>query len=152
MPLTMVIDVPYSGPCPKEASVQAIDRTIPLERRSKIRYPVSLNVKYRTVGRSDRISGVGRTLNMSSGGLLIAADQRTEVGAKVELNVEWPSLLDGMIPLQLVAIGRVVRCLESGFALAFTQYQFRTMSRKLQSISSEGWDGVVPPMIRSAGA
>jgi len=132
--------------------VQAIDRTIPLERRSKIRYPVSLNVKYRTVGRSDRISGVGRTLNMSSGGLLIAADQRTEVGAKVELNVEWPSLLDGMIPLQLVAIGRVVRCLESGFALAFTQYQFRTMSRKLQSISSEGWDGVVPPMIRSAGA
>ena len=132
--------------------MQAIDRTIPLERRSKIRYPVSLNVKYRTVGRSDRISGVGRTLNMSSGGLLIAADQRTEVGAKVELNVEWPSLLDGMIPLQLVAIGRVVRCLESGFALAFTQYQFRTMSRKLQSISSEGWDGVVPPMIRSAGA
>jgi hypothetical protein len=132
--------------------VQAIDRTTPLERRSKIRYPVSLNVKYRTVGRSNRISGVGRTLNMSSGGLLIAADQRTEVGAKVELNVEWPSLLDGSIPLQLVAVGRVVRCLESGFALSFTQYQFRTMSRKLQSLPNDGWDGMDSPMIRSAGA
>jgi len=148
----MVINVPYTASLPKEASVQAIDRTTPLERRSKIRYPVSLNVKYRTVGRSNRISGVGRTLNMSSGGLLIAADQRTEVGAKVELNVEWPSLLDGAIPLQLVAVGRVVRCLESGFALSFTQYQFRTMSRKLQSIPNEGWDGMDAPMIRSAGA
>jgi hypothetical protein len=148
----MVINVPYPVPRPKEASVQAIDRTTPLERRSKIRYPVSLNVKYRTVGRSNRISGVGRTLNMSSGGLLIAADQRTEVGAKVELNVEWPSMLDGSIPLQLVAVGRVVRCLESGFALSFTQYQFRTMSRKLQSLPNDGWDGMDSPMIRSAGA
>ena len=89
---------------------------------------------------------------MSSGGLLIAADQRTEVGAKVELNVEWPSLLDGSIPLQLVAVGRVVRCLESGFALSFTQYQFRTMSRKLQSLPNDGWDGMERPMIRSARA
>jgi len=148
----MVINVPYTASLPKEASVQAIDRTTPLERRSKIRYPVSLNVKYRTVGRSNRISGIGRTLNMSSGGLLIAADQRTEVGAKVELNVEWPSMLDGMVPLQLVAVGRVVRCLEVGFALSFTQYQFRTMSRKLQSLPNESWDGMDAPMIRSAGA
>ena len=91
-------------------------------------------------------------MNMSSGGLLIAADQRTEVGTKIELNVEWPSLLDGMIPLQLVAVGRVVRCLESGFALSFTQYQFRTMSRKLQSITGESWVGAETTMIRSAGA
>jgi len=148
----MVINVPFPVPRSKEALVQAIDRITPLERRSKIRYPVSLSVKYRTVGRSNRISGVGRTLNMSSGGLLIAADQRTELGAKIELNVEWPSLLDGTIPLQLVAVGRVVRCLESGFALSFTQYQFRTMSRKLQSVPSDGWDGLETTMIRSAGA
>ena len=88
---------------------------------------------------------------MSSGGPLIAADQRTEVGAK-KTNVEWPSLLDGSIPLQLVAVGRVVRCLEAGFALSFTQYQFRTMSRKLQSLPNDGWDGHETPMIRSAGA
>ena len=148
----MVTNVPFPVPRPKEASVQAMNRTTPLERRSKIRYPVSLSVKYRTVGRSNRISGVGRTMNMSSGGLLIAADQRTELGAKIELNIEWPSLLDGQVPLQLVAIGKVVRCLESGFALSFTQYQFRTMSRKLQAAPGDGWDGLEPTMIRSAGA
>src|ERR1700685_2997468 len=147
----MVINVPCPVPRPKEASVQAIDRTTPLERRSKIRYPVSLNVKYRTVGRSNRISGMGRTLNMSSGGLLIAADQRTELGAKIELNIEWPSMLDGQIPLQLVAVGKVVRCLESGFALSFTQYQFRTMSRKMLSTPNESWDGMEAAMMRSAG-
>ena len=89
---------------------------------------------------------------MSSGGLLIASDQRTELGARIELNIEWPSMLDGEIPLQLVAVGRVVRCLESSFALSFTQYQFRTMSRKLQSIPAENWGPAEQVMSRSAGA
>jgi hypothetical protein len=89
---------------------------------------------------------------MSSGGLLIEADQQTELGTKIELNVEWPSLLDGTVPLQLVAVGKVVRCIESGFALSFTQYQFRTMSRKLQAAPNDGWDGMETTMIRSAGA
>src|SRR5271163_3129029 len=148
----MVNNVPFTLQRPKEVLVETKNRTTPLERRVKIRYPVSLNVKYRTVGRSNRISGLGRTVNMSSGGLLIAADQHTQLGARVELNIEWPSMLDGLIPLQLVAVGKVVRCLESGFALSFTQYQFRTMSRKLQSMPSDGWDGLETTMIRSAGA
>jgi hypothetical protein len=148
----MAYNVPFTVPRPKEAPVEAIDRSISLERRSKIRYPVALNVRYRTIGKARRISGIGRTLNMSSGGLLIATEQRTEVGARIELNIEWPSMLDGQVPLQLVATGKVMRCLASGFALSFTQYQFRTMSRKLQSILGETWDAVEPVMIRSAGA
>jgi hypothetical protein len=147
----MVNNVPSTMPRPKEALVEAIDRTTPLERRTKIRYPVTLNVRYRTIGRSNRISGMGRTLNMSSGGLLVAADLRTEVGARLELNIEWPSMLDGMIPLQLVATGKIVRCLESGFAISFTRYQFRTMSRKLQATPEDGWEGLETPFIRSAG-
>jgi hypothetical protein len=95
---------------------------------------------------------MGRTVNISSGGLLVEADQRTQVGAKVELNIEWPSLLDGSIPLQLVAVGRVVRCLESGFALAFKEYQFRTLSRKMQAAPGDGWDGMENAMMRSARA
>ena len=149
----MANNVPFTVPCPKEAlAVQAIDRSTPLERRSKIRYPVTLNVRYRTMGRSHRIAGMGQTLNMSSGGLLIHSDQRAELGARIELNIEWPSMLDGQIPLQLVAVGKVVRLLESGFALSFTQYQFRTMSRKLQATPAESWDPAEQVMVRSAGA
>jgi hypothetical protein len=134
----------------KEVLVEAKKGTTPLERRLKIRYPVNLNVRYRTLGRQNRITGLGRTVNMSSGGLLIDADQRTQVGLRLEINVEWPSMLDGLIPLQLVAVGRVVRCLESGFALSFTQYQFRTLSRRLQANPGEGWDGLDTNLIRSA--
>lgn len=117
-----------------------------------MRYPVTLNVRYRTLGRYRRVSGLGRTVNLSSGGILVSSEQKIAVGTRLEVNLEWPSLLDGEIPLQLVALGKVVRCLESGFAVAYTQYQFRTMSRKLQSPPGEGLDATEPTLIRSAGA
>jgi hypothetical protein len=132
--------------------VEAINGTTRLERRSKVRFPVMLNVRYRTIGRFNRITGLARSVNMSSGGILLASEHRMAVGTRLEVNIEWPSLLDGMVPLQLVAFGKVIRCMESGFALSFTQYQFRTMSRKLQSTPADGWDAPEPALIRSAGA
>ncbi len=132
--------------------MEAMKSTTPIERRSKMRYPVTLNVRYRTLGRYRRVSGLGRTVNLSSGGILVSSEQKIAVGTRLEVNLEWPSLLDGEIPLQLVALGKVVRCLESGFAVAYTQYQFRTMSRKLQSPPGEGLDATEPTLIRSAGA
>ena len=131
--------------------MEAMTRTIPLERRSKTRYPIELSVKYRTLGRYHRLTGMGRTSNLSSSGMLIMTEQRMAVGARLELNIEWPSLLDGLIPLQVVAVGKVVRSSDCGFAFAFTQYQFRTLSRKLQSTPTNGWEAA-QPMIRSAGA
>ncbi|HTA72491.1 MAG TPA: PilZ domain-containing protein [Bryobacteraceae bacterium] len=107
-----------------------------IERRSKARYPVKLTVRYRTVGRHQSVNGVGHTLNMSSGGLLVSAQHEVSAGSRLEVNVEWPLLLDGAIPLQLVAHGKVVRCGGSMFAISFAQYQFRTMARMLKSISN----------------
>ena len=104
-----------------------------VERRSKARYPVSLTVRYRTLGRNQRIDGIGQTLNMSSGGLLVSAEQEVSTGARLEINVEWPLLLNGKVPLQLVASGRVVRCGGSMFAVSFAQYQFRTMGKILKT-------------------
>ena len=107
-----------------------------IERRSKARYPVKLTVRYRTVGRHQSVNGVGHTLNMSSGGLLVSAQHEVSAGSRLEVNVEWPLLLDGAIPLQLVAHGKVGRCGGSMFAISFAQYQFRTMARMLKSISN----------------
>lgn len=104
-----------------------------LERRSKARYPVKLTVRYRTVGRSQAVNGVGQTVNMSSGGLLVSAEQEVHAGSRLEVNVEWPLLLNGSVPLQLVAHGKVVRCGGSVFAVSFAQYQFRTMGRILKA-------------------
>jgi len=106
---------------------------IVIERRTKARYPVKLTVRYRTIGRSNSFNGVGQTLNMSSGGLLVSAEQEMPAGLRLEVNVEWPLLLNGTVPLQLVAHGKVVRGAGSEFAISFAQYQFRTMSRVLKA-------------------
>lgn len=112
-----------------EASIQ---NTNNIERRSRIRYPVKLTVRYRTVGRKHHLNGTGQTLNMSSAGLLVWAEHGVSEGARMEVNIEWPLMLDGTVPLQLVAVGKVVRCAESVFAVSFAQYQFRTMGRMLK--------------------
>jgi hypothetical protein len=46
----------------------------------------------------------------------------------MEMSMEWPSLLDGRVPLQLFAVGRVLRRGSSYFAAAFERYEFRTVS------------------------
>jgi hypothetical protein len=110
----------------------AADRAIGAERRVKSRYPLDLSVRFRLLSGSSLHSGAGRTVNMSSGGVLVvtkhvASRHDIRAGAKVEMSFEWPTLLDGRIPLQLLAVGLVVRGGTSDFAVAFERYQFRTM-------------------------
>jgi hypothetical protein len=100
------------------------------ERRAKSRYPLQLNVSYQTMGVADQVDGVGRTVNVSSGGVLINSICTIGEGARVRVVFEWPSLLNGTIPLQLVTLGTVVRRHYSGLAVAFEGYQFRTTGRR----------------------
>jgi len=107
-----------------------------IERRTKVRYPLELNVRYQTLDVSAPIAGAGYTVNMSSNGLLVACHTDLKEGARLKLTIEWPSLLNGNTPLQLVMVGMVVRCTESNFAVAYETYQFRTMSRKTNQPSA----------------
>jgi hypothetical protein len=132
--------------------MEASFSTTIIERRSKARYPVQLTVRYRTVGRNMHVNGVGQTLNMSSGGLLVSADHAISAGLRLEVNVEWPLLLNGRVPLQLVAHGKVVRCGGSMFAVAFAQYQFRTMGRIVKSSGDFESDPMDQFVKRVAGA
>ena len=101
-----------------------------IERRSKMRYPLELNVRYQTLETQASIAGAGQTVNMSSNGLLVAGHAALSEGTRLKLTVEWPSLLNGNTPLQLVTVGSVVRATDSNFAVAFENYQFRTMARR----------------------
>jgi hypothetical protein len=107
-----------------------------IERRFKARYPIELNVRYQTYGQSKPVSGVGRTLNFSSSGVWIAASETVADGARLKLVIEWPSLLNGTTPLQLITLGRVVRSNTSGFAVALDHYQFRTMKRSAKGLAN----------------
>lgn len=91
------------------------------ERRQRSRYSLKLAVRF---GSSE-----GTIVNMSSGGVLIASNNQPPVGELVEMRIEWPSLLDRRIPLQLIVLGRILRRGPSRFAAALERYEFRTMRR-----------------------
>jgi len=74
---------------------------------------------------------MGSVVNMSSGGVLVASKHEITVGSRMEISIEWPSLLDGQVPLQLVATGRVVRCDTFSFAMGLASHQFRTRTRAI---------------------
>src|SRR5579883_207867 len=102
----------------------------PDERRAKIRYGIELDVRFSLTALRPRVLNVGKTINMSSSGLLVSSASCVNVGAELQLMIEWPWTLDGKVPLQLVAAGVVVRSTATAFAVALRSYQFRTMKPK----------------------
>lgn len=125
--------------------MKIMPRPVPVERRSRVRFPLDLRVRYRTLGRGEPITGEGWVLNVSSGGVLVAYRDEIRAGTPMELNIEWPSLLDGRVPLQLVMLGRVVRCELSGLAVALSRYSFRTTRTTVTPIDASV--GALTPMV-----
>jgi hypothetical protein len=114
---------------------------MPTERRFKSRYPIALNVRYQTIGMIGLLTGVGHTINISSNGMLLACASNIPEGARLKICVEWPSLLNGITPLQLIIVGTVVRCTEVGVSVVFENYKFRTMGRARNS------NAIVPELV-----
>jgi hypothetical protein len=112
-----------------EEWTKAFRQASSVERRSKLRFPLELRVHYHTVGRGEPFIGMGFVVNMSSSGLFVAGEHEAIAARRIKLTVEWPVLLDGQIPLQLVIDGKVVRCEASGFAVELHEHQFRTCKR-----------------------
>src|SRR5215475_7099750 len=99
------------------------------ERRGTSRFPVREDVRYRVLqSKAGTLSGSGVTLNIGSGGVLFTTEERLPIGPTVELSVNWPARLDGVCPLQFVAIGRVVRSEEGRAAVRIDRYEFKTRS------------------------
>lgn len=109
-----------------------------LERRSKVRFPLELRVRYRSLARRFPVAGTGTVVNISRSGVLVSSAHAIREGARVELSIEWPSLLDGRVPLQVVTSGRVVRCEPSRFAVLLDRYQFRTTKKSDRAIHLVG--------------
>lgn len=100
------------------------------ERRRSSRFPIEREVRYKTLNqRADALSGSGKTLNISSSGVLFTSDHDLPVGTRLEVSISWPAQLNDRCLLNLVARGRVTRHLKGQLALQIQQYEFRTQSR-----------------------
>ena len=97
------------------------------DRRGTSRFRVQEDVKYSVVlSKTAKASGIGKTLNFGSRGILFTTGEQLPVGRTVELSVNWPARLGGTCPLQFVATGRVVRSDGNCAAVRIVRYEFRT--------------------------
>jgi PilZ domain len=100
------------------------------ERRRSSRFPIEREVRYKTLNqRTETLAGNGKTLNISSSGVLFTSDHDLPVGTRLELSISWPAQLNDRCLLNLVARGRVTRHNKGQLALQIQQYEFRTQSR-----------------------
>jgi PilZ domain-containing protein len=99
------------------------------ERRHSDRFPIERDLRYRVINkRGSEEAGEGKTLNMSSAGVLFTSAQMLVPGRRVELTISWPAQLNDKCALKLVARGRVVRFEEGRTAIEIQQYEFRTFA------------------------
>jgi hypothetical protein len=107
------------------------------ERRTKRRFQIDQEVKYKMLyGQRIAETGVGRTMNISSGGVWFSTESMLTSGMPVELSMNWPVLLNDSCPMKLMIYGCVVRSNEKGAAVAIERYEFRTQgSRSFQQMN-----------------
>lgn len=95
------------------------------DRRVGIRFPIEMDLNYR-VGTKPAEWIAGRTVNISSSGILVRTDYSPVRGSKVQLTLAWPRLLDNRVPLRLVVDGHVVRSGAGQVAVTVQRFEFRT--------------------------
>ena len=97
------------------------------DRRASNRLPIERDVRYKVLlGRGSIKSGSGKTVNMSSVGILFTTEDQLPVGERVEVAVSWPAQLNNNLPLKFVAMGRLVRTEANQAAIAIERYEFKT--------------------------
>ena len=97
------------------------------DRRSTDRFPIERDVRYRVLNkRGGEEAGEGRTINISSSGVLFTSKHLLLPGRRMELSINWPAQLNDKCALKLVARGRVIRFEQGLAAMEIQQYEFRT--------------------------
>ena len=106
-----------------------LNDTVQADRRHSDRFPIEREVRYRVMNkRGGDEAGDGKTLNISSSGVLFTTGHMLLPGRRLELSISWPAQLNNKCALKLVARGRVVRFEQGRAAIEIQQYEFRTAS------------------------
>jgi hypothetical protein len=105
------------------------------DRRTSDRFPIERDVRYKVISKKGAPdAGAGKTVNISSNGVLFTSDHMLLPGRRLEIAISWPAQLDNRCMLKLVARGRVVRCEHNRTAVEIQQYEFRTQGAAVAAI------------------
>ena len=96
-----------------------------IERRRAGRYSIGRDLKWKWQAKRTRQAPEhGRTVNISSGGVLFTTGFSLPLGKLVEVGIHWPVMPEIEAGLQLTARGRVVRSDAGCTAVEFRQREF----------------------------
>jgi len=98
------------------------------ERRSRIRFPIELGAHY-TVDRRNDVSGTGKTVNISSNGVLITSAHAVSPDTSITVLIEWPIVLGDVSAFALHICGRVVRSDAGLVAVQFSRHELRAQPK-----------------------
>lgn len=95
------------------------------DRRARRRYPIELYLEYRIFRDGTVVStGSGRTLNISSGGILFQPLGTLPGGSAVELSIRWPAALGNATFIELTVSGHILRSDDTGTVVRTIRYHF----------------------------
>ena len=108
-----------------------------IERRSRLRFPVVREIRYKSLWKCSDLQGRGETINISSSGALFTTEQELSEGLKVEVTIPWPIQFNEMASLKLVAQGIIVRAEPATAAVRFERHEFRIAALWSGSLSRQ---------------
>ncbi len=115
-----------------DENIQEFDMIAGDRRRDK-RYMLELDLRWKLIRRRRLLeSGEGRTMDVSSGGILFDAGRPLPAGLNVELSVTWPVMLHNVAPLQLFVYGKIIRSDGRRTAVRMVQHEFRTAGATME--------------------
>jgi PilZ domain len=103
---------------------------IPGDRRKDRRYEQVLKVCFSYKERAAKKIGSGVTLDLSGGGVRFRAENPPPDGTYVELQIEWPFLLQNACELMLIVRGVIVKTTARGTILRAELTEFRTRGNR----------------------
>ena len=95
------------------------------ERRIGVRVPLACATWYETGSPAHKKTGVGRIIDMSSSGVSFTTESSLRRGTRVALHITWPVQLEGEVPVELFAAGKLVRTEQTRAALQYDRIAFR---------------------------
>jgi hypothetical protein len=96
------------------------------DRRVQTRYPIELDLEYKIVKSGLTAgSGLGKTGNISSQGILFHPEEPVPVGQHVQLSIRWPAAMGNEPFIELWAYGRIVRSDPDGTAVQLSRHHFQ---------------------------
>ena len=128
----------YARPAPSLSAAP-----VQVERRASRRYPIDLSASFEVPRQGGpSVRGSARVINISSGGLLLHSEHALEKGQTIRLRIDWPALLNNVVPLALRVEGQTVRVEGNCTAVKIVKSEFRI--RPANPIVAAGPSGPTP--------